>query len=75
MKEYIIYRCNVCGNYFILLRSQVKYSERESKYITCPYHGKHKDIRVCGTYDSIKECMMHDSYRRERGRLKQRGWG
>lgn len=71
MKEYIVYKCRTCGNNFILLSNQVKYSEKESKYITCPFHGKHKDIIVVGAYDSIKEVMDNHVYVREGRRIRQ----
>lgn len=43
-KEYTIYKCLDCYKTFILLTSELKYNEKESKYISCPYHGKHKRI-------------------------------
>lgn len=75
MKEYIVYRCNTCNKHFILLRNEVNHSEAESRYITCPFHGRHKNISVCGAYDDIEECMRHDGYKRENRRVHQRGWG
>lgn len=70
--SYLIYRCVKCGRHFVLMTNEVKYSEEESTYITCPYHGSHKDIVVCGKYDSIKECMAHDSYEKVKGRIRMR---
>lgn len=73
MKDaYIIYKCKICGKHFILMTNEIKYSEKESKYITCPYHGKHKNIIVVGKYESIKECMQHDSYKKVEGRIIKR---
>lgn len=70
MKEYIIYRCKTCGCSFILLAEETKYNESKGNYLSCPFKG-HKDIVVTGAYDSIKECMGHGSYRREKGSIKQ----
>lgn len=72
---YIIYMCKTCNKVFILLTNDVTYSEEEGRYITCHFHGSHRNIVVCGRYESIKECMEHDSYKRGKGAIKQRGWG
>ena len=73
MKDaYIVYKCQVCARHFILMTNDINHSEEESKYITCPYHGKHKNIVVVGKYESVKECMEHDSYRRDNGRMRRR---
>lgn len=74
MKDYIVYKCNTCNKHFILFKNEVKHSEAESKYITCPFHGKHKSIIVCGAYEDIKGCMSHDSFKKESGRVKQKRW-
>lgn len=70
-KDYIVYKCLNCNRSFILLASEVKHDENEDKYITCPFHGKHKKIIVTGAYDSIKECMAERSYKRDKGKMKQ----
>lgn len=72
---YIIYRCKTCNKVFLLLTSDVKHSERESKYLTCPYDGRHKSLSVIGKvsrYGEIKGCMDHDSYVKVAGRMRQR---
>lgn len=71
MKEYIVYRCKSCNKHFILHKIDVTYNEKENKYITCPFNGKHKSIVVTGAYDSLKDAMSHSSYRREKGRIRQ----
>ena len=72
---YIVYKCLKCNRIFILMTSDVTYSEEESKYLTCPYHGKHKDIVVVGKHENVKQCMKHDSYVKAKGIIIQRGWG
>ena len=75
MDDLIIYKCQICKKHFILLESEVEHSERESKFITCPYYGKHKDITVIGKidrYGEIHKCMEQRSYRKEAGVIKQR---
>ncbi len=71
MKNYIIYRCKICGCEFILPKQYVKFNEGKGNYIACPYRG-HKKITVVGAYDSVKECMQHDSFKRENRRIKQK---
>ena len=71
-KGYIIYECLDCHNHFILDEREVTYSEEESKYMTCPYHGKHKRIIIVQKYNDIERCMDHISYKREKGRIKQK---
>ena len=70
MKEYIIYKCKICGCEFILPRQYVKVNDDKGTYISCPYRG-HGKIIVIGAYDSIKEVMDHSVYVREDGRMRQ----
>lgn len=69
--RYIIYKCRVCNRGFILFSNDVRHTEEESKFITCPYHGKHKDIIVVGAYEGIGECMDNHSYKRVNGKIRQ----
>lgn len=79
MKEYIVYQCRTCKKHFFLLAEEVEYSEKESDYITCPYHGKHKDIIVVGAYDDMqkmcREMNRKDTYKKKSGKVVQKGWG
>jgi len=68
---YILYKCKRCKKHFILLTEEVKFSEEESNYITCPYFGKHKDIIVCGKFEDLKEVMDNSVYVREGRRMRQ----
>ena len=70
---YIIYKCKICHKHFILMTNEVNHSEEETKYITCPYHGRHKNIIVVGKHEGIKECMDHDSFRKVNGRIRRKG--
>lgn len=70
MKEYIIYRCKICGKSFILLSEEVRFNEKQGNYISCPFKG-HKNIVVTGAYDSIKECMDSSVYVRDGRRMRQ----
>lgn len=78
MKEYIVYQCRTCKKHFILAVEEVTHSEKESKYITCPFHGMHKDIRVVGGLDDLQEqsrCMdRKDTYTKRSGKIVQKGW-
>lgn len=71
MKEYIVYKCKICGCSFVLPSSEVIFNEKQGNYISCPFKG-HKNIVVTGAYDSIKECMSERSYKRDKGKIKQR---
>jgi len=33
------------------------------------------DIYIDGKHEGIQDCMSHDSYRRENGKMKQKRWG
>lgn len=70
---YIAYYCKRCGTEFIIPTEHVKRMEEEGRYIACPFG--HKDLAKLDKYDSILECMKHDSHTRENRRIKQRGWG
>ena len=56
-----------------MFESEVEHNERESRFITCPYHGRHSDIIVTGRYGSLKdirECMEEkDIFTRRNGRI------
>lgn len=71
MSSYIVYKCKICNKHFILLSDEVKHSERESRYITCSYDGRHKNIAVVNRFDSLKECMDNHVFVREGRRIKQ----
>lgn len=71
MKEYIVYKCKICGKHTILLGEEVTHSENESKYITCGHDGRHKRLIVTGAYDSIKEVMDNHVYVKEGRRMRQ----
>lgn len=70
MKEYIIYKCKMCGSSFIFSSEEVKFNEDKGRYLSCPFK-RNRDIIVTGAYDSVKECMQHSSYRRDKGKIKQ----
>lgn len=57
-KEYTAFRCKECGTVFIM---PDEYIDLRVSYLTCPLHGKHKDIVVCGAYDDLEECMKEVS--------------
>jgi len=70
MKEYVIYRCKICGCEFILPKQYVRINDNKGNYISCPYRG-HRKVSVVGSYDSIKECMDNHVYVREGRRMRQ----
>ena len=44
-----------------MLTEQLK---RDDNYLTCMKDGRRKNILVCGSYDSLTECMNHAKYKR-----------
>ena len=62
-RNYIVYKCAQCGCVFIIPMEYVTY---KSDYMTCPLHGKHKDILVVGAYDDLLECMSNRIYHRDK---------
>ena len=73
MYDVIQYKCKQCNRSFFLFENEVEHNERESRFITCPYFGKHRDIIVVSRFGSIKdikECMRKkDIYARKNGRI------
>ena len=53
-KEYTAFRCRECGTVFII---PDEYIDLSLNYLTCPNHGQHRDIVVCGAYDDLERCM------------------
>lgn len=72
---YIAYKCKQCKRIFVLLADEVEANEKKGKYLTCPYHAAHRNIEEIDKYDDLRDCMKHSSYKKEKGRVKQRGWG
>lgn len=70
---YVSYICKRCGTEMIIPAYQLKAMEDKDRYISCPFG--HRDLELTDRYDSLKECMQHDSYKRDNGKVKQRGWG
>lgn len=52
MKDYIVYKCKVCGCEFILHVDQVKWNTEKGNYISCPLRG-HKNVVVAGAFDTM----------------------
>lgn len=69
-KIYTSYKCMKCKREFILLTDDLKHSQRRGEYICCPYCSSKKILKD-KERDSVKECMEHSVYRREKGALRQ----
>lgn len=73
MNNIIQYKCLDCNKTFFLLEEEVDHSEKFSKYITCPYFGKHKNIIVTGKYENLRELNKimkeQDIYKRKNGKI------
>ena len=70
---YIAYKCKKCGLEMIVPTYQIKELEDKGRYIACMFG--HKHLEAIDRYDSLQECMQHDSYIKDNGKVKQRGWG
>lgn len=75
-KQYIIYKCNECGKHFLLLEEE---ADHNAGYLSCPRHGKHRDISVIGACDDLLECAtkIHkkDTYKKVGNKTVQTRWG
>ena len=67
MRIYTSYLCTVsrCKKEFVLLTEDLDEIKNNRRYITCPYCSSKKVKRIKET-DSIKECMGHAVYKREK---------
>lgn len=70
---YQAFKCKKCGTEMIIPTYQLKNMEEKGRYIACPFG--HQHLEKLDRYDSLKECMKQDSYSKENGKVKQRGWG
>lgn len=52
MDEYLVYKCLDCHKQFIVLRVE----KEKHTLLSCPYC-RNVQLKKCGTYDDIKECM------------------
>ena len=69
---YQAFRCKRCGTEMIIPTYQLKDMEDKDRYIACPFG--HRHLEVTDRYDSFKECMGHDSYKKVNGTTKQTRW-
>lgn len=69
---YTAYRCLKCNTTTIIPTEDIKRMESEGRYISCPFG--HKHIVKLDQYADIKECMDHDTYKKEHGVTKQIRW-
>ncbi|MBB6218676.1 hypothetical protein HNQ80_004850 [Anaerosolibacter carboniphilus] len=54
----------------IVCASEIRCSSCADKY-TC----EAIDLFIEAKYEGIRDCMSHDSHRREKGKIKQKRWG
>ena len=69
---YISYRCKKCGLEIVVPTYQIKELEDKGRYIACLFG--HRHLEVIDRYDSLKECMDQDSYKKVNGVTKQTRW-
>lgn len=69
-KIYTSFRCVSCGKELILITGEVKSTLKYGNYISCSHCGSKHLVQTTET-DNLKECMKHDSYKREHGALRQ----
>lgn len=69
---YITYECKSCGNIFTMPTECVQWGEKNNKYIACPYG--HRNIKEIDKYADAERCMNRDSYKRDKGAVKQVRW-
>lgn len=78
-KGYIVFKCLVCDKVTIVVNSQYDDSIEAERYMSCAHDGRHRDLIAIGKfkidkdrYKNIGECMQHDSYKKVKGRIRQR---
>lgn len=69
-KFYTNLKCRRCGKEIILITGEMEDTKRYGNYISCPHCGAKSVIKI-KEFDSIKECMNHNSYKRINGALRQ----
>ena len=69
---YVTYECKVCGTIFTLPIECVEWGERNNKYLSCPYG--HRKIVELDKYADVEKCMDRDSFKRDKGAIKQTRW-
>ena len=69
---YITYECKVCGTIFTLPKESVEWGQKNKRFMSCPYG--HKKIVKLDPYEGAEKCMGANSYKRDKGYIKQKGW-
>ena len=67
---YSAYKCKVCNKETILVKDQVKDTEKKNRYIVCSHCSSKKLVKEKDT-DDLREVMSNRAYKREGGRLRQ----
>lgn len=65
-KFYTVLQCRSCGKTTILVSEEI----RKDGYIKCP-HCSSRKFKHPQSNDSLKDCMKHSAYRKEKGKLRQ----
>lgn len=69
LSMYKCFKCKSCGKEFILLAEDVE-KLNTGKYIACSFCSSRRILDGKAT-DDLRDCMKHDSYRREHGYIRQ----
>ena len=69
---FIAYKCEKCKTTIIVPVEDIKRMESEGRFINCIFG--HRDIRKLDQYEGIRDCMQHDTYKKEHGVTKQTRW-
>lgn len=69
---YVTYECKVCGTIFTMTKESIEWGEKNKKYLSCPYG--HRKIVELDKYADVEKCMDRDSFKRDKGAIKQTRW-
>lgn len=57
MNEILECKCGDCNKITYAYKEDVTENEFRRMHLTCMYDGRHKNIRITGRYENIKELM------------------
>lgn len=69
---YISFKCLICNTTITSPIEDIKRMELEGRHVRCIFG--HKEIIKLNQYEGIRDCMSHDTYKKDHGVTKQTGW-
>ncbi|WP_346943747.1 hypothetical protein [Clostridium sp.] len=73
-KIYTSFKCITCRKETILLTNEVESTIRQCKYISCSHCGSRRIVKEKVT-DDLRECMHHETWKKDKGKIRQVRFG